>query len=84
MCFGYTYLGNWKDRENNRNIEREFVEGWLASQGHDDNLIAKVRCLSLRKRRRWAGARPFTTSTMMSTRYSGTGSRSNPTLVRTT
>ena len=39
---GYVYLGNWKDRANNRNIEREFVEDWLASQGHDDNLIAKA------------------------------------------
>ena len=41
-ALGYTYLGNWKDRTNNRNIEREFVEDWLASQGHDDNLIARV------------------------------------------
>ena len=39
---GYIYLGNWKDRANNRNIEREFVEDWLASRGHDDNLIAKA------------------------------------------
>ena len=39
---GYVYLGNWKDRANNRNIEREFVEDWLASQGHDDNLIGKA------------------------------------------
>ena len=39
---GYVYLGNWKDRANNRNIEREFVEDWLASQEHDDNLIAKA------------------------------------------
>ena len=41
-ALGYTYLGNWKGRENNRNIEREFVEDWLASQGHNDNLIAKT------------------------------------------
>ena len=41
-ALGYTYLGNWKDRANNRNIEREFVEDWLASQRHDDNLIARV------------------------------------------
>ena len=41
-ALGYTYLGNWKDRANNCHIEREFVEDWLASQGHDDNLIAKT------------------------------------------
>ena len=41
-ALGYTYLGNWKDRANNRNIEREFLEDWLDSQGHDENLIAKV------------------------------------------
>ena len=41
-ALGYAYLGNWKDRANNRNIEREFVEDWLASQGHDDNLITRV------------------------------------------
>ena len=41
-AMGYTYLGNWKDRENNRNIERDFVEDWLTSQGHDDNLIVRV------------------------------------------
>ena len=41
-ALGYTYLGNWKDRANNRNIEREFVEDWLAGQGHDDNLIVRV------------------------------------------
>ena len=39
---GYTYLGNWKDRANNRNIERELVEDWLVRQGHDENLIAKA------------------------------------------
>ena len=41
-ALGYTYLGNWKDRANNRNIERELVEDWLVRQGHDDNLIAKA------------------------------------------
>ena len=41
-ALGYTYSGNWKDRANNRNIEREFVQDWLASQGHDANLIGKT------------------------------------------
>ena len=39
---GYFYLGNWKERANNSNIEREFVEDWLSSQGHDDNLIKRA------------------------------------------
>ena len=39
---GYTYLGNWKDRSNNLNIERELLEAWLAHQGHDTNLIVKA------------------------------------------
>ena len=38
----YIYLGNWKDRSNNRNIERELLEDWLAHQGHETNLIGKA------------------------------------------
>ena len=44
---GYTYLGNWKDRSNNRNIERELLKAWLARQGHDTNLIGKASTMLL-------------------------------------
>jgi type I restriction enzyme R subunit len=32
---GYDYLGNWQDRPNNRNIEKEILLTWLQQQGHD-------------------------------------------------
>ena len=32
---GYDYLGNWQDRPNNRNIEKELLLTWLQQQGHD-------------------------------------------------
>ncbi|QDU32206.1 Type-1 restriction enzyme R protein [Poriferisphaera corsica] len=39
---GYQYLGNWKDRENNSNIEEELLKGWLKKQGHSDTLIERA------------------------------------------
>ncbi|MGI0496247.1 type I restriction endonuclease subunit R [Limnospira platensis] len=39
---GYTYLGNWKDRENNGNIEAEYLTQWLTQQGIKDTLINKT------------------------------------------
>ena len=41
-ALGYTYLGNWQDRANNRNVERELVIGWLEGQGHSRKIIDKV------------------------------------------
>ena len=41
-ALGYTYLGNWQDRDNNRNIERELVIDWLEGQGHSRKIIEKV------------------------------------------
>src|SRR5689334_22626694 len=38
----YGYLGNWIDREGNRNIQPEYLTGFLKKQDHDDSLIGKV------------------------------------------
>lgn len=39
---GYDYLGNWKDRLDNSNIEEGLLTDWLKRQGHSDQIIVKV------------------------------------------
>jgi type I restriction enzyme, R subunit len=39
---GYDHLGNWSDRENNRNIEPKFLRLWLAKQGVDETLVTRA------------------------------------------
>ena len=39
---GYTFLGNWHERDGNRNIETEFLTRFLARQGHSPALITKA------------------------------------------
>ncbi len=39
---GYTYIGYWKKRENNSNIEKEYVLKFLKRQGCSDELIRKA------------------------------------------
>ncbi|ENV58331.1 hypothetical protein F951_00660 [Acinetobacter soli CIP 110264] len=39
---GFSYLGNWQYRENNSNIEPEYLTEFLKSQGHSDHEISKV------------------------------------------
>jgi type I restriction enzyme R subunit len=38
----YDYLGDWIDREYNRNIEADLLRAFLTKQGHDPSLISKV------------------------------------------
>lgn len=41
-ALGYEYLGVWKDREGNRNVERALLEQSLHARGFDENLINKA------------------------------------------
>ena len=38
----YTYLGYWKEREGNSNVEKELLTNWLIQKGHSDKIIQKV------------------------------------------
>lgn len=39
---GYRYLGDWKDRAGNRNIEEGLLRDWLARQGHEERVINRA------------------------------------------
>jgi type I restriction enzyme R subunit len=39
---GYTYLGDWSDRENNKPIEEEYLTKYLTSCGYNQTLITKT------------------------------------------
>lgn len=39
---GYDYLGNWKDRDGNSNIEKGYLTDWLKRHEHGDKIIGKV------------------------------------------
>lgn len=39
---GYRYLGDWKHRDGNRNIEEDLVRDWLARQGHEEPVINRA------------------------------------------
>jgi type I restriction enzyme R subunit len=41
-ALGYTYLGHWKDRPDNSNIEEALLTDWLKRQHHSDKIIGKV------------------------------------------
>ena len=38
----YAYLGNWKERAGNSNVEQELLTDWLKGQGHSEQVISKV------------------------------------------
>ena len=39
---GYTYLGNWYDRENNSNVEEEYLKKYLKRKGYSEDLINRA------------------------------------------
>jgi type I restriction enzyme R subunit len=39
---GYDYLGNWIDREGNRNVEEAYLRPFLKSRGYDEALISRA------------------------------------------
>lgn len=39
---GYDYLGDWKDRDGNRNVEEELLRAWLTRQGHEEQVINRA------------------------------------------
>ena len=39
---GYRYLGNWKKRENNSNIEKNILRQYLNTKGYSQTLIDKA------------------------------------------
>jgi type I restriction enzyme R subunit len=41
-ALGYAYLGHWKDRPDNANVEVAQLADWLKRQGHEDAIIAKA------------------------------------------
>lgn len=42
QALGYDYLGDWQDREDNRNIEPEYLRRWLQTRGVEPVLIEKA------------------------------------------
>ena len=41
-ALGYGYLGYWKDRQDNGNVEEALLTDWLKRQGHNDKIIGRV------------------------------------------
>ena len=39
---GYNYLGDWKDRSTNANVESELLRTWLQKQGKEEALISRA------------------------------------------
>ena len=39
---GYDYLGNWEDREDNSNIEEDYLRAFLKRQGYSEALIDRA------------------------------------------
>ena len=55
---GYTYLGHWKERPDNSNIEKTRLTHWLSRRGHDEGIITKV-LFELGKASALGGSKPL-------------------------
>ncbi|MBK8972116.1 MAG: HsdR family type I site-specific deoxyribonuclease [Hahellaceae bacterium] len=42
QALGYRYLGDWHDRQNNRNVEIDVLKPWLLKRGIDEALINRA------------------------------------------
>ena len=38
----FAYLGNWKERAGNSNLEQDLLTDWLNGQGHSEQVVSKV------------------------------------------
>ena len=74
---GYRFLGNWHERDNNRNIEPDYLTRFLKRQGHSPPSSPR-RSTSSTKPPPSAGARRSTMPTATSTASFATASRSGP------
>ena len=41
-ALGYNYLGDWKERPDNSNVEPEILRGWLRQRGHNERIIGRA------------------------------------------
>ena len=41
-ALGYSYLGHWKSRPDNANVERDLLVDWLKRRGHGDKIVDKA------------------------------------------
>lgn len=41
-ALGYAYLGHWKDREGNANVDVPLLTDWLKRQGHSEKIIGRA------------------------------------------
>ena len=39
---GYTYLGHWKNRSDNANVEKPLLAGWLMGRGYDQRIAERA------------------------------------------
>ncbi|MFW5937250.1 MAG: type I restriction endonuclease, partial [Desulfosalsimonas sp.] len=39
---GYRYLGDWKDRNGNSNVENELLRDWLTRRGYEERIINRA------------------------------------------
>lgn len=61
-ALGYDYLGFWKNRDGNSNVEEDQLTKWLKRQDHSDKIIAKA-LYEVGKARALGGSKPVSAGT---------------------